>query len=86
MPRIVWIPKGRRTAYDPERPLEKNALIQSQVQHFHEAERYLPSELRTGIDIATIRTEGAAANYVAAVTNAIHKQGGRPRSQVKRAP
>lgn len=74
---IVTIPEPGRAAYHPERPLTRNPLIAAQVKHFEEAEKNLPPELQTGIDVNSIRTEGQASDYVRRVTEAIHKSGGR---------
>lgn len=82
---LIKVPKPSRTAFNPHRPLEKNLLIHAQVRHFHEAEMQLPEHLRTGIDIATIRTEGEASHYIRKVTRAIHESGGRPPQRVETA-
>ena len=79
---IISVPKPGRSAYNPKRPLGSNALVAAAVQHFSEAEKNLPADLRTGIDLASITTEGEAAEYIRKVTEAIHKSGGR---KVKRA-
>jgi hypothetical protein len=81
---IIHIPRPEKTAYNPDRPLSKNTLIKHQVQHFAEADRNLPPEFQTGIDIATITTEGQAAQYIGRVTKAIHDSGGR-HQQVRKA-
>ena len=70
-------PKPSRTAFNPNRPLEKNLLIHAQVRHFKEAESQLPLDLQTGIDIERIRTEGQASAYIKRVTRGIHESGGR---------
>lgn len=77
MSNIVKVPKPSRTAYNPDRPLEKNQLIQAQVKHFQEADLGLPPELQTGVDIASVTTEGQASEYIRRVTRAIHESGGR---------
>jgi hypothetical protein len=77
MPNFIQVPKPPRTAYNPNRPLEKNTLIQAQVQHFREAEMRLPENLRSGVDIKAITTEGQAADYLRKVTRAIHEGGGQ---------
>jgi hypothetical protein len=74
---IIRVPKPGRDAYNPHRPLSKNTLIKNQVEHFYEADKQLPPELQTGVDINTIRTEGQASVYIRKVTEAIHKSGGR---------
>ncbi len=79
---IIRVPKPGRSAYNPKRPLRSNALVAAAVQHFAEGEKNLPAELRTGVDPASIATEGEAAEYIRKVTEAIHKGGGR---KVKRA-
>lgn len=85
VPKVIKVPKPTRTAYDPHRPLEKNLLIHAQVRHFKEAEGQLPEQLQTGVDIATIRTEGEASHYIRKVTRALHKSGGRPTQKVEKA-
>jgi hypothetical protein len=79
---IIAVPKPGRGAYNPKRPLGSNALVAAAVQHFAEAEKNLPVDLRTGVDPGSIKTEGEAADYIRKVTEAIHKSGGR---KVKRA-
>jgi hypothetical protein len=82
MPKFIEVPKPSRAAYNPNRPLEKNALVQAQVKHFREAEMGLPENLRTGVDAAAIATEGQAADYIRKVTRAIREGGGQ---KVRRA-
>ena len=83
--RVISVPKPSRTAYNPNRPLSKNTLIQAQVKHFEEAEKHLPPELQTGTDVRTIQTEGEASAYIRRVTRAIHENAGRT-AKVRRAP
>ena len=85
MSNIIKVPKPSGTAYNPNRPLEKNLLIAAQVKHFHEAEQQLPAELRTGHDIQHIRTEGQASAYIRKVTQALHKRGALPAPKVEKA-
>ena len=80
---IILVPKPSGT-YNPDRPLRGNALVLAQVKHFEEADKQLPADLQTGIDINSIRTEGQAAAYIRKVTEAIHKTGGRA-GKVQRA-
>ena len=82
-PKVIKVPKPTGTAYQPDRPLEKNPLIHAQVRHFKEAEANLPEHQKTGIDIATIRTEGQASNYIRQVTKALHQRGARPAPKVE---
>ncbi len=74
---IIHVPKPSRSAYNPDRLLSRNTLVQAQVKHFEEADKQLPPELQTGEDISSIITEGQAADYIRKVTQAIHKGGGR---------
>jgi hypothetical protein len=65
---VVPKPKG---AINPERPV--NALLLSQIQHLHEAEKNLPLRYRSEHYINAIKTEGEAAAYIRDVTEAIQK-------------
>jgi hypothetical protein len=78
---IIPVPKPSGNAYNPNRPLRGNALVFAQVRHFEEAEKQLPPELRTGVDIGSITTEGEASAYIRKVTEAIHKSGGTGKVQ-----
>jgi hypothetical protein len=84
-PKAIKVPKPSGAAYDPHRPLEKNQLIHAQVKHFHEVETQLPEHLRTGVDVAAIKTEGQASHYIRKVTKALHESGGRPAQKVEKA-
>ncbi len=86
MSNVIKVPKPSRAAYNPNRPLGKNALIKAQVEHFKEAESQFPEHLKTGIAEAEIRTEGEAADYIRRVTRAIHETGGRAPEKVRIAP
>jgi len=68
---IIPVPRPSKSAHDPDRPV--NALLQVQIKHLHDAERNLPLRYRTDIYVKTIKTEGEAARYIRAVTEAIHK-------------
>lgn len=72
---LIRVPKPRRESYNPDRPLDRNALLENQVKHFHHAEQKLPLEQRTGIDIKLIKTEGEAASYIRKVTAILHPHG-----------
>jgi len=37
------------------------------------------------MDVATIKTEGQASQYIRKVTKALHESGGRPAQKVERA-
>jgi len=66
----IIVPPVPKDAGDPDRPV--NALLKSQILHLHEAERRLPVCHHTDIYINAIKTEGEAAEYIRAVTEAIH--------------
>ena len=85
MSNMIKVPKPSRTAYNPQRPLERNLLIHAQVRHFKEAEDQLPEHLKTGVDITKIRTEGEASHYIRRVTQALHERGARPVPLVEKA-
>jgi hypothetical protein len=68
---VIKVPRPPQTAYDPTRPA--SALLKMQVEHLYEAEQRLPSRYRSEVYVNAIRTEGEAANYVRAVTEAIHE-------------
>lgn len=59
-----------QSAYDPSRPI--SSLLKSQVEHLYEAETRLPLQYRSGIYVNAIKTEGEAANYIHAITEAIY--------------
>jgi hypothetical protein len=66
-PIIVPRPKSVR---EPNRPV--SSLLLAQVKHLREAEKELPAKYQSGIFSHAIQTEGEAARYVLAVTQAIH--------------
>ncbi|MGB8064381.1 MAG: hypothetical protein WCF26_21005 [Candidatus Sulfotelmatobacter sp.] len=68
---VIKVPKPPRSAYDPNRPM--SSLLKMQVEHLLEAEKRLPSRYRNEVYVNAIRTEGEAANYIRAVTEAIHE-------------
>ena len=70
MPVIHW-GKSRKGAWNPNRPM--SSLLEWQVEHLHEAEKRLPRHHHTSIYVNAIKTEGEAAEYIRAVTGAIHK-------------
>jgi hypothetical protein len=60
----------KQSGYDPNRPI--SSLLKTQVEHLHVAEKRLPARYHSEIYVNAIRTEGEAANYIRAVTEAIH--------------
>ena len=69
---VIRVPKTPRSSFNPNRPLAKNVLLQTQVKHFRHVEEKWPAADQTGIDIATLATEGEAANYIKRVTQKLH--------------
>jgi hypothetical protein len=84
MTNVIKVPKPAST-FNPHRPLRKNPLISAQVLHFQAAEKELAPELRSGIDVGALETEGQASEYIRKVTRAIHKGGGRAPQKVETA-
>ena len=67
----IPVPKPSKRAMNPDRTA--NALLLAQVSHVQHAERRLPLGYRSEIYTHAIRTEGEAAEYIRAVTEAIHR-------------
>ena len=72
---VIRIPRTSRSSFNPDKPLEKNTLLLNQVRHFAHLEEKLPAEERTGMDVASIRTEGQAAEYIRRMTRKLHVTG-----------
>jgi hypothetical protein len=70
----ILVPKPSKTSYNPNRLLEKNTLLLNQLKHFREAEKKLPAEKQTGIEISSLKTEAQAADYLRKVTAILHPQ------------
>lgn len=68
---LIHVPRPPKDAGNPNRPV--SSLLQSQVEHLHEAERRLPNRYHSDIYINAIKTEGEAAEYIRKVTEAIHR-------------
>jgi hypothetical protein len=68
---VIHVPRPSKNAMNPDRPV--NALLLAQIQHLQDAERRLPLRYRSEIYTHAIKTEGEAAAYIKAVTEAIHK-------------
>jgi len=66
----IIVPRAK-SVRDPERPA--SGLLLAQVKHMREAEKSLPPRYHSGIFSHAIQTEGDAAEYVRAVTEAIHR-------------
>jgi hypothetical protein len=67
---LIPVHKAPKGAWNPNRPM--SSLLHWQVEHFHEAEKRLPRQHHTDIYVNAVKTEGEAANYIRAVTEAIH--------------
>jgi hypothetical protein len=67
---LIHVPRPKN-AMNPNRPV--SALLKTQIEHLHEAERRLPLRYRSEIYVNAIKTEGEAAAYISAVTDAIRK-------------
>lgn len=66
---IVYFPRPK-SKRDPDRAV--GSLLLAQMKHLREAEKDLPPQYHSGIFSHAIQTEGEAARYVRAVTEAIH--------------
>jgi hypothetical protein len=66
----IPVPIPPQSAIDKDRPV--SGLLKAQILHLHEAEHRLPLRHHTDIYINAIKTEGEAAEYIRAVTEAIH--------------
>jgi hypothetical protein len=68
---LIHVPRpDPKSSRDPNRPV--NALLKTQIEHLYHAEKRLPSRYRSEIYVNAIKTEGEAADYIRAVTEAIH--------------
>ena len=67
---IIHVPRAPKSAWNPNRPM--STLLLWQVEQLQDAELRLPLHHQTGIYVNAIKTEGEAAEYIAAVTKAIH--------------
>src|SRR6267154_1955138 len=65
----ILVPRPR-SIRDPNRAA--SSLLLAQVQHLNEVEKGLPVRYQSGIFHKSIQTEGEAARYIRAVTEAIH--------------
>jgi len=69
---LIHVPRPK-DAYNPDRPM--GSLLRAQIEHLREAESKLPLRYRLEIEtyVKAVRTEGEAARYIRAVTDAIHQ-------------
>jgi hypothetical protein len=80
--RMIDVPEVEKEAYNPDRPI--SGLIQMQLIHLSTAEQTLPPRQRTGINIATLHSEGQAADYIQKVTAMLHKSGTAQKKTAKK--
>jgi hypothetical protein len=79
-------PKGVR---NPDRAV--SSLLLAQVRHLQEAEKSLPPQYHSDIFSKAVQTEGDAARFIRAVTEAIHTahrdaEANRAKRMAKRKP
>jgi len=74
---VVNVPKPAAGSFNKHRLIEKNTLLQHQLQHFREVEKTLPPEQQTGMNPDDIKTEGQLAEYISKLTRFLH---GEPRT------
>ena len=82
---IIHVPRPPKRAMDPQRAA--SSLLKTQVEHLQQAELRLPLKYQTGIYVNAIKTEAEAADYIGAVTKAIHDahmEAARNRAKVAR--
>jgi hypothetical protein len=60
----IRVPRAKVSSFDPDRKLERNQLLKTQVLNFAEMNRQLPEYLRCPIAVESIQTEGQAAAYI----------------------
>jgi hypothetical protein len=83
-PFLVAVPKTDEGAYNHGRFI--SSLIEHQIKHLHEVEKALPRQQQTNTDIAGIKTELEASEYIRKVTAKLHPEGARsPRTGRKTA-
>jgi hypothetical protein len=81
---VVYFPRPK-SKRDPDRAA--GSLLLVQVKHLREAEKSLPPKYHSEIFSHAIQTEGEAARYVRAVTDAIHQaHDDAVAARVKKAP
>ena len=81
--RMIDVPAVEKEAYNPDRPI--SGLIQMQLIHLSTAEQTLPPKQRTGINIATLHSEGQAAEYIQKVTAMLHRAGKAKKKTTKKS-
>jgi len=81
--KMIDVPEVEKEAYNPDRPI--SGLIQMQLVHLSTAEQKLPPKQQTGVNIATLHTEGQAAEYIKNVTAMLHRAGKAKKTKKKSA-
>ena len=80
-PNIVVVPKPSKSAYNPDRTLDRRSLLLNQVRQFQHLEQSLPAAERTGLQ-CPVETEGQAAEYLRKMTELMHE---RTKPRVRKA-
>jgi hypothetical protein len=70
-PNTINVPDTPPDAHDPDRLM--HMMLWENVQGLREAERTLPVDQQSGIDIATLKTEADAGRYIRAVTQRLRQ-------------
>ena len=65
-PNTINVPDTPPGAHDPNRAM--HMMLWENVQGLREAEKLLPADQQSGIDISTLKTEADAGRYIKAVT------------------
>jgi hypothetical protein len=66
----IVVPKPPAKAFNKHRRISD--LVKWQLRHVHEAEMRLPHRQRSGMDVAEIKTEAQASEYIRKVTARLH--------------
>ncbi len=84
---VIRVPKPAKGSFSLDRPLSKNTLLKSQVEHFQKMEATLPARRRSGHAPEAILTEGHAAEYLKKMTAIFHPEGvkGAKKPKVRKA-
>jgi phospholipase C len=69
---MVAINAAPPESLQPQRELSQ--LLQNEVQTYYKAEKHLPVDQRTNIDVSKIKTEGEASAYIQRVVAKLHPQ------------
>jgi len=80
---VQKVPKTPKSAYNHGRFI--SSLLEHQIKHFHEVEKYLAKTEEQVTDISKIKTELEASKYLQMMTIRLHPQGAeKPKKVVER--